>query len=246
MTEVRLFDIDIHLLDQESLTDHIITLASGSKSIVGHVNIKGLNLAYEEERFARFYHRCKLVYSDGFGPLMAARMQGYDAQKKHRNSCPDFLDELLRKIVKHRKKIFFLGNEQAVIEKLRTTLKERHPDLMYDAHHGFFEKSGAENRAVIDIINNFKPDILYVGFGMPMQEYWIEENMDQVDAHVFLPEGACLDFYTDSVYRAPEWLTDNGLEWAARLVTDPGRLWKRYLIGNPLFLFRVLKSRITK
>jgi N-acetylglucosaminyldiphosphoundecaprenol N-acetyl-beta-D-mannosaminyltransferase len=85
---------------------------------------------------------------------------------------------------------------------------------------------------------------LYVGFGMPLQEDWILRNIDQIDAKVFLPLGACLDFYTGNVYRGPRWMTNYGLEWLTRLVTEPGRLWERYVIGNPLFFYRVLQERI--
>ncbi len=113
-------------------------------------------------------------------------------------------------------------------------------------HHGHFEKSGAENELVIQKINEFQPGILYIGFGMPLQERWILDNINQIEARVFLPLGACLDFYTGTVYRAPRWMTDHGLEWLTRLVTEPQRLWERYILGNPLFFYRVFKQRFAK
>jgi N-acetylglucosaminyldiphosphoundecaprenol N-acetyl-beta-D-mannosaminyltransferase len=114
------------------------------------------------------------------------------------------------------------------------------------ARHGFFQKSGPENEQVIVAINTFKPHLLIVGFGMPLQEAWIQANMNQIDARVIMPLGACLDFYTGRVPRGPAWLTNHGFEWLARLLTEPRRLWKRYLIGNPLFLYRVLKQRFSR
>ena len=81
---------------------------------------------------------------------------------------------------------------------------------------------------------------------MPLQERWIIDNLDRLESRVFLPLGACLDFYTDSVPRGPRWMTDNGLEWLTRLVTQPTRLWERYIVGNPLFLYRVLRKRIDR
>lgn len=243
MNKIRLFDIDIDLLDRESLVNKIVDLSVGPKSTVGYVNTKALNLAYEEERFARFLRRCSAAYVDGYGPILAARLLGQNAKKEHRNTCPDFLDLLLDTLAKEQKKIFFLGNSREVINNLHPILREKHPSLNYKAHHGFFAKKGPENQAVIQKINRFQPDILFVGFGMPLQEYWIEDNFNSIHTNLFLPEGACLDFYTDSVYRGPEFLTDNGLEWVARLVTEPKRLWKRYLIGNPRFLFRIWKDR---
>jgi len=81
---------------------------------------------------------------------------------------------------------------------------------------------------------------------MPLQEQWILNNIERINARVFLPLGACLDFYTGTVYRGPEWMTNRGLEWLTRLVTEPHRLWERYVIGNPLFFYRIFKEQLRK
>jgi N-acetylglucosaminyldiphosphoundecaprenol N-acetyl-beta-D-mannosaminyltransferase len=140
--------------------------------------------------------------------------------------------------------LFLLAGKPGVAEVAAGKLKTVAPDLEIATHHGYFQKTGSENEQVIARINAFRPDILYVGFGMPLQEKWIKNNIDRVETKVFLPLGACLDFYTGQVYRGPRWLTDHGLEWLARLLTEPRRLWRRYLIGNPRFLGRVLKQRL--
>ncbi len=70
--------------------------------------------------------------------------------------------------------------------------------------------------------------------------------INRIESRMFLPLGACLDFYTGSVYREPRWMTDRGLEWLTRLVTDPQRLWERYMVGNPLFFYRLLRERIVQ
>ena len=80
---------------------------------------------------------------------------------------------------------------------------------------------------------------------MPLQERWILDNISRIEAGVFLPLGACLDFYTSNVARGPRWMTDSGLEGLTRVVIEPQRLWKRFLLGYPLFLYRVLRQRIT-
>ena len=81
---------------------------------------------------------------------------------------------------------------------------------------------------------------------MPLQERWILDNISRIEARVFLPLGACLDFYTGTVYRGPRWMTDYGFEWLTRLIIEPQRLWERYILGNPLFLYRVLKQWIAQ
>jgi N-acetylglucosaminyldiphosphoundecaprenol N-acetyl-beta-D-mannosaminyltransferase len=81
---------------------------------------------------------------------------------------------------------------------------------------------------------------------MPAQEKWIFENWEDLDIKVALPVGALFDYLSGEVYRAPNWMTDNGLEWFGRLLFEPGRLWRRYLIGNPLFIWRVFVHHVLK
>ena len=99
-----------------------------------------------------------------------------------------------------------------------------------------------ESCAVIQDINNCEVDVLMVGLGMPLQEQWIEENWSFLNSSVALPVGAAIDYFAGEVYRAPRWITGIGLEWLARLVVEPRRLWRRYLIGNFKFFYRLIKS----
>ena len=89
-------------------------------------------------------------------------------------------------------------------------------------------------------INERKPDILLVGMGTPKQEHWVQAYADRLDVGVLWTVGALFDYVSGRVPRAPGWLSDNGLEWIFRLGVEPNRMWRRYLIGNPMFLSRVL------
>jgi N-acetylglucosaminyldiphosphoundecaprenol N-acetyl-beta-D-mannosaminyltransferase len=97
---------------------------------------------------------------------------------------------------------------------------------------------------VLQAINATSPDILLVGLGMPIQERWLMENWGFVKAKVALPVGALFDYLAGEIPRAPHWMTDHGLEWLGRLIVEPRRLWRRYLLGNPRFLWLVLKQRL--
>lgn len=240
--KAKVFNIAFDLLTRQELINKIVHPAN-YKTVVGHVNTKGLNLAFQHKRFAEFYQLCDYIYCDGFGPLLGAKLMGYSSDKKYRHTCPDFLDGLLFKLQKNKKSIYFLGAKNEVIHSFKKIIDKKFPTLMYKTHHGYFKKAGDENKAVVSEINHFNPDVLFVGFGMSLQEYWILDNYKVINANVFLPEGACLDFYTNTVFRAPAFFTNNGLEWLARLITEPKRLWKRYLIGNPQFIYRVLKEK---
>lgn len=142
--------------------------------------------------------------------------------------------------------IFFLGAKEGVAEKAAEKLTDRHPDLkIVGCHHGYFDKrpNSAENLSVLERINSGEPNILVVGFGMPRQEQWLSENWKNIDANVAMTGGAVFDYASGELKRGPDWMTQRGLEWFARLIIEPYRLWRRYLIGNPLFIWRVLKSR---
>jgi N-acetylglucosaminyldiphosphoundecaprenol N-acetyl-beta-D-mannosaminyltransferase len=101
--------------------------------------------------------------------------------------------------------------------------------------------ASSENEAVVQEINGARPDILLVGMGMPLQEYWLIENRDGLEVSVVLTGGAVLDYVPRGLRPGPRVLTDNGFEWLARLLVEPRRLWRRYLFGTPLFLLRVLR-----
>ena len=115
-------------------------------------------------------------------------------------------------------------------------------------HHGYFDHTSgsSENETVIQQINAANPDVFVVGFGMPLQEWWLKENWDRVNADVAITLGAIFDYVSGELRREPRFLTDNGFEWLARLFIEPRRLWRRYMVGNPVFLMRVLVQRLTE
>ncbi|MGC9360295.1 MAG: WecB/TagA/CpsF family glycosyltransferase, partial [Anaerolineae bacterium] len=141
----------------------------------------------------------------------------------------------------------FVGAAPGVAAKAAQRLRDAHPDLRVEAlHHGYFDKSdgASEGKAVIDAINAMSPDILVVGFGMPIQERWLAANWSHIDAGLALTGGGAFDYVSGERQRAPAWMTDHALEWLGRLVIEPRRLWRRYLVGNPLFVWRVFKQAV--
>lgn len=245
--EIVLLKTKFHAITVTELIDYIVTAArAGKKTVVGNVNIRAMNFAYELPWYRNFINSCSLVFCDGFGVLLGAKLQGYSLQSSHRMTCPDYIEELAKACEAAEVSLYLLAGRPGVVDQTITKLKVVAPNLRISGHHGFFAKTGQENDAVIHQINQFKPDVFYVGFGMPLQERWIIDNFDRIDAGVFLPLGACLDFYTCTVCRGPRWMTDRGLEWLSRLWTEPTRLWERYLVGNFVFFSRVLKELLRK
>ena len=245
--EVVVLGIRFHKLTVCQLLNYIIQSASlNQKTVIGHVNTRAMNFAYELPWYRKFFNDADLVFCDGFGVILGAKMLGYSMQSSHRMTCPDYIENLILACERENLSLFLLAGQPGVVDKAIAKMKASAPNLRVAGHHGHFEKSGPQNDEVVDLINSFKPDVLYIGFGMPLQEKWILDNFDHLEARVFLPLGACLDFYTDTVYRGPRWMTDRGLEWLSRLLVEPNRLWKRYIVGNPLFFYRVLKQIVAK
>jgi N-acetylglucosaminyldiphosphoundecaprenol N-acetyl-beta-D-mannosaminyltransferase len=252
---VDLLGVRIHSLGVSELVRGIRhTIKTGQKKLVTYVNVHGINLANDDARFMRFLNdTAHIVFCDGFGVKWGARLLGLNLP--HRFTPPDWIPQLCELCVQHDLTLFFIGSRPGVTQKAATILIEKtaraFPHLprlrIVGTEHGYFNKTPdhPENEAVVAKINAVKPDILMVGFGMPKQEYWLADNWPKLDIHVALTGGAVFDYISGEMQRPPKWMTDNGLEWLGRLIAEPKRMWRRYLIGNPQFLSRIIRKRLT-
>jgi N-acetylglucosaminyldiphosphoundecaprenol N-acetyl-beta-D-mannosaminyltransferase len=245
--EVVLLGTRFHKVKVHELIDYIVRAAKlCKKTTIGHLNVRGMNFACDLPWYKDFMNKSDLVFCDGFGVLLGAKICGCSVNSSHRMTCPDYIEDLALACERENVSLFLLAGKPGTVDKAITKLKAIAPSLKVKGHHGYFQKSGEENEYVIQQINEFKPDVLYIGFGMPLQERWILNNLDRIETKVFLPLGACLDFYTGTVNRGPRWMTNNGLEWLTRLVTEPKRLFQRYVVGNPLFFYRIFQEQLLK
>jgi N-acetylglucosaminyldiphosphoundecaprenol N-acetyl-beta-D-mannosaminyltransferase len=233
--------VRIDLISLDDLLRYVMLMVHGQrKTIISYVNVHAVNIAYELGWFKDFINHAQVVFCDGFGVKWAAHF----LMRKEiiRLTPPDWFDRLAGMCAENGISTFFLGTRQDVIEKAAAFIIKKYPGLkIVGFHDGFFDKDpkSSENQEVLARINMLRPDILVVGFGMPAQEKWISENWDDLQVKVAVPVGAMFDYMAGEVKRAPRWMTDNGLEWFGRLLIEPGRLWRRYIIGNPLFLWRI-------
>jgi len=238
--------VQVWPLTVESLHQKIDRIIQAQEhKLVLNVNVHCLNLACRQSWLRDFLNSAAIVFCDGSGVMLGARMLGYYIPE--RITYADWTWQLAAFAERCGFTFFFLGAKPGIAERAAARLKNRFPNLrIVGTHHGYFDKtaSGSENEAVIQKINALKPHILIVAFGMPLQERWLMENWDRIDAHVALTGGAVFDYISGNLRRPPRWMTDHGLEWLGRLVIEPRRLWQRYILGNPLFLWRVLKQRL--
>lgn len=218
-------------------------VASSSRSRVIYANVHVLNVAYHDSELRRILNQASLVYCDGAGIKLGARILGKHLPE--RMTGADWIHDLCQTCQKTGMTLYLLGGEPGVAMEAARVLTTRYPSLnIVGTHHGYYDHDGPENDAVIAEINALHPDILLVGFGTPLQEKWIDRHFERLQVPVVWAVGALVDFVTGKKPRAPRWMLDHGLEWLYRLCTEPRRLWKRYIVGNPLFIWRVLMQRL--
>jgi N-acetylglucosaminyldiphosphoundecaprenol N-acetyl-beta-D-mannosaminyltransferase len=219
----------------------------GGQGTVLNVNAHCLNLLYRDATLRGFFDRADLVFCDGVGVMLAARMLG--RRIPQRITYADWVWRLAAFTEAEGLSLFLLGAAPDVAERAARRLRTLYPGLRISGvEHGYFDHrlGSAGNEAVLRKVNAADPDILIVGLGMPLQERWLMQNRDAINANVVLTGGAVFDYVSGGLRRGPRLLTDNGFEWLARLLLEPRRLWRRYLLGNPLFVFRVLRQRLGK
>lgn len=210
-----------------------------------HVNAHGLNLACAHPWLQTYLNEVELVICDGKGVQFAAGWLG--GHLPARITYADWMWRLAPFAETEGMSLYFLGGRPGVAQGAADRLRERCPNLrIAGCHHGYFDKTrlGTENQRVLAEVNRADPDILIVGFGMPLQERWLMVNRPALQARVVLAGGAVFDYLSGTLARGPDWMTQNGLEWLARLWIEPRRLWRRYLLGNPQFLCRVLRQKL--
>lgn len=214
------------------------------QAMVLNVNAHAVEVANRDPRFREILWSAPLVFCDGKGVQWAARLLGTPLPERF--TPPDWIHRLTSTCAREGWGMFLLGGAPGVADEAADFLRVRHPGLSVHAHHGYFEKAGPQNDEVVRLINTSGARVLLVGFGMPLQEYWISENLPVLGPRVALSVGALLDYLAGRVYRAPDWMTRSGFEWLARLLVEPRRLWRRYLIGNTRFIARVASRRIRR
>jgi N-acetylglucosaminyldiphosphoundecaprenol N-acetyl-beta-D-mannosaminyltransferase len=190
-----------------------------------------------EEGLQSVYASFDVVHSDGTGAAFAGKFLYGNEWITGRMNGTDFYEDLILHIIRNRWRIFFFGNRDEVLREIPA----RYPDLQIaGTHNGFDYQSDILTRE----INQSKADILVVGMGAPKQERWIAENAAALNVPVIAAVGEGIAVFAGSKYRGPQWMQSAGLEWLARLLHQPKLFWKRYLMGIPVFMWKVLLQKM--
>jgi len=195
------------------------------------VNAHCLNLAFRDRAYARLLNQADQVWADGVGVAIAARNRRTPVLENVNGT------DMLPLLCQSGHSLYLLGGKPGVAEAAREKLQAQYPELrILGTWHGYFPD---DCTALIQDINAKAPDVLMVAMGVPKQEFWIAEHRGQLNCRVCLAVGGLLDFASGRIPRAPHWLRRLRGEWLFRLWQEPRRMFKRYILGNPLFLWRV-------
>ncbi len=210
---------------------------------VGYLNAHMVNLASDDptqrERLGRF----DLLYADGQSVVWAARFLGVEVPE--RVTAGDFIAPFCQRCAERGVRLFLIGGQPGVAEQTARLWREAAPGLqVVGTAHGFLNET--QETALIETIAHAAPDVILVGMGSPRQEIWAERWAGALAPARLWCVGALFEYSGQGRPRAPRWMRHLGLEWLFRLVLEPVRLWKRYLIGNPLFIGRVLRAALKK
>lgn len=225
----------VQVLEQE------LTNSNTSQSVF-FVNPDCFNKTFRDDSYHNILKKGDHVFPDGIGLVIAGKILG-NPLKENVNGT-DMLPYLCKMAASNNKSLFLLGGATGVAKTMRKELENRFNVTVAGTHNGFFDHEN-ENTKIIEKINNSGADIVLVAFGAPLQEKWIDNNIQHLNAKIVMGVGGLFDFYSGNTKRAPRWLREIGLEWSYRLLQEPGRMWQRYVIGNPLFLWRVITWKLS-
>ena len=238
----QLLDIDLKNLTMVEAVDLIgVNLEQKKQCSIFFANPDCLNKMIADREYFNILKSGDYIFPDGIGLVIAGKM--LQTPLKENINGTDMLPYICRMATSKGYSIFLLGGKPGIAEKAGENIKTAYGVALAGTEHGYFDHQ-TENDGVIEKINNSGAAILLVGFGAPLQEKWISMHRHKLKPDVLMGVGGLFDFYSGTIRRAPDWIREIGFEWIFRMLQEPGRMWRRYVVGNPLFLYRVMKWKM--
>ena len=218
----------------KSIKEYVIL---GKKGMFFFVNPDCLNKTFTDKYYYDIITKADYVFPDGIGINIGCNIIGEPLRQNVNGT--DMFPLLCELCQDNGYSVYFIGAKPGVVDKMVDKVRHRFSGLRIAGYRdGYFNRE-TENDKVVDEINQSGADVLLVAFGVPIQEKWIYENKGNLKPSILMGVVGLFDFYSDSIKRAPIWLRDIGGEWIYRLLQEPKRMWRRYILGNPIFIHRV-------
>jgi len=235
----------IFIMSYNVFTDPLSTIAiTETKQIINTINPHSYVTAKSDPLFETALRDSDVLLPDGSGIVIAAqKLHGRQIQKI---AGADLHLHLLQLLNDQKKKCFYMGSSQHTLDKIKEKLNREYPDIKAEFYSPPFkpEFTDEDNGAIVQAINDFEPDVLFVGMTAPKQEKWLHTHKNVLEVKVACSIGAVFDFYAGTVQRPSQFWIDLHLEWLPRLLKEPKRLWRRNFVSTPLFLIDLLGYKI--
>lgn len=227
----------------------ILSQVPQGKVLINTINAHSYNTALKDSLFAEALQKGDVLIPDGASIVMACRWLKAKSRPTERIAGWDLFELEMERLNRKGGKCFFMGSSEKVLGLIREKAARVYPDITVETYSPPYkpEFTDEDNKAIIDAINTAKPDLLWIGMTAPKQEKWAYTHWKELDIDCHCGTiGAVFDFFAGTVERAPMWWQEHSLEWLYRLIKEPKRMWRRYIIGNTLFLWNITKERFGK
>jgi N-acetylglucosaminyldiphosphoundecaprenol N-acetyl-beta-D-mannosaminyltransferase len=234
----------VTLSDYSILSSQLNDLKFDSKCIINTVNQYSYVIAELDEEFKDALSQSTILLPDGVGIVAAVKLMNNQNIKKIAGA--DMHDHLLKKLNAENGSCFYMGSSEKTLALIKNKINTDFPNIRAGFYSPPFKAvfSKEDNEKIIRIVNDFKPDVLFVGMTAPKQEKWTHMYKDALNVPTICTIGAVFDFYAGTVNRPSELWRGLGLEWFVRLLKEPKRMAKRYLFYGPVFIMMLLKKKI--
>lgn len=223
-----------------------LALLPEGKLLINTINAHSFNTAQKDELFAEALKNGDYLIPDGASIVKACRWLNAKSQPKERIAGWDLFEFEMERLNRKGGRCMFMGSSPKVLKLIVEKAKTLYPNIEVVTYSPPYkpEFTEEENRAIVHAINDANPDLLWIGMTAPKQEKWTYSHWDELNIHCHVGTvGAVFDFFAGTYRRAPRWWQEHSLEWLYRLVKEPRRMWRRYVIGNPLFLMNLRRER---
>ena len=227
------YDEIIHLIDGKITSKEVITFLN----VIPHI----INEAFKKSSLKINLKKLSLIFADGVGVYLGSKILYGKNGFKYKITGTDLYYKVLFYAEKNQKKIFFFGGGDEAASLLEDSLKSRFPELIIT---GIRKRETIFTDSAVEQIKASNSDILFLGLGSPYQEEWLARYSAYVNIPAQIAMGSGIEFLSGNYSRAPKIFQSIGLEWFYRFLQEPLRLWKRYFLGNPLFLYRILLQKV--
>ncbi len=224
--------------------EELASLPEG-KLLINTINAHSYNTALKDDLFAEALMKGDALIPDGASIVKACRWIKAKSQPKERIAGWDLFEFEMERLNQRGGKCMFMGSSEKVLGLIKERAAVVYPNIEVVTYSPPYkpEFSKEDNDAIVAAINAANPDLLWIGMTAPKQEKWTYSHWKELNIHCHVGAiGAVFDFFAGTVERAPIWWQEHGLEWLYRLLKEPKRMWRRYIIGNTLFLWNMTKE----